>query len=64
MDEDDQGKPINNLVVGIAGNARKVKREDPDGGESYFAADPADMANMALLVKTAGAPEALVSEAG
>ena len=64
MDKDDQGKPINNLVVGIAGNARQIKREDPDGVESYFPADPADMANMVLLVKTTGAPEALVSAIG
>ena len=63
-EKDDAGKPINNLVVGIAGNARQIKRENPDGVESYFPAEPADMADMVMLVKTAGAPEALVSSIG
>jgi predicted permease len=63
-DKDDAGKPINNLVVGIAGNARQIKRENPDGVESYFPPDPADLADMVLLVKTARGPEAVVSSIG
>jgi predicted permease len=63
-DMDDAGKPTNNLVVGIAGNARQVHRENADAVESYFPADAADMPSMVLLVKTAGPPEALVSSIG
>ena len=64
MDKDDAGRPINNLVVGIAGNARQVQRENADAVESYFPDNPGDMGDMVLLVRTAGLPESLLSSIG
>jgi predicted permease len=47
------------LVVGVAGNARIKALNDGDAVEAYWAMQPADMASMTLLVKTAGAPDEL-----
>ncbi len=63
-ENDAAGKPIRDMVVGIAGNARQIKRENPDGVESYFPADPTQLPNMVLMVKTTAPPEALVSSIG
>jgi len=47
-------------VVGVAGNARLNAMNDTDAAEAYWAAQPADMAGMTVIVKTAGAPEGLI----
>jgi predicted permease len=46
-------------VIGIAGNARMVKMENPDLGEVYFPAGPGEIASAGLVVRTSGAPERL-----
>jgi predicted permease len=61
---DAAGKPINNMVVGIAGNARQVAREDAEGVESYFPIELGQMPSLVMLVKTTAPPEALVSSIG
>jgi predicted permease len=47
------------VVVGVTGNARIKSLNDDDAVEVYWAAQPADMPSMTLLVKTAGAPDGL-----
>jgi predicted permease len=47
-------------VVGVAGNARTVAREDPDAVEAYTLAAEADSASMVVLARTAGPPEGVV----
>jgi len=44
-------------VVGVAGNAHVNSMNDGDTVEVYWAAQPDDMPEMTLLVKTAGTPE-------
>jgi predicted permease len=46
-------------VVGVAGNARVNAINDDDATEVYWAAQPSDMPDMSVMVKTAGAPENL-----
>ncbi len=48
------------VVVGVAGDARVVKLEDPDLTEIYYAAAPADLPGMTILVKSMGEPDALL----
>jgi predicted permease len=57
--EDPLGKQFwqKDTVVGIAGNAHVNAMNDGDTVEVYWAAQQEDMAEMTLLVKTAGAPE-------
>lgn len=59
--EDPIGKQFweKNTVVGVAGNAHVNSMNDGDTVEVYWAAQPDDMPEMTLLVKTAGAPEGL-----
>jgi predicted permease len=59
--EDPLGKQFwqKDTVVGIAGNAHVNAMNDGDTVEVYWAAQPEDMAEMTLLVKTAGAPDGL-----
>jgi predicted permease len=47
------------IVVGVAGNARINALSDNDATEQYWAAQPDDMPEMALVVRTAGAPDSL-----
>jgi predicted permease len=59
--EDPLGKTLEkDTVVGVAGSARIVDREDGDGVEAYYPASPANMSNMSVLVKTAGPPRGLL----
>jgi predicted permease len=61
--EDPLGKQLplgQEVVVGIAGDARVVKLEDPDLTEIYFAAGPADLPGMTVLVKSVGETDALL----
>lgn len=51
--DDDSHKSI---VVGVVGNARINALADDDATEQYWAAQPEDMPNMAVLARTAGAP--------
>ncbi len=50
-----------NLVVGVAGTARQVRRQDAGGVEAYYLADAASLPNTTMLVKTSGPPEGLLS---
>lgn len=49
------------IVVGIAGNARIKALNDGDAVEVYWAAQPAAMPSMNLLMRTAGTPDGLLS---
>ena len=46
-------------VVGVVGNAHVNAMNDGDALEAYYPAQPADMPNMVVLVKSAGAPDGL-----
>jgi len=46
-------------VVGVAGSARMIAMSDGDTLETYHAAQLADMPNLVVVIKTAGAPEGL-----
>jgi hypothetical protein len=48
-------------VVGIAGSARIVDRQDGDAVEAYYPVETADVAGLWMLVKTSGPPEGLLS---
>ena len=47
------------IVVGVAGNARINALSDNDATEQYWAAQPDDMPEMAVMVRTAGTPDSL-----
>jgi predicted permease len=63
--EDPVGKRLSDdatnhdIVVGLAGNARINALSDNDATEQYWAAQPDDMPEMAIMVRTAGAPDSL-----
>jgi predicted permease len=66
--EDPIGKPFltgeeprkqRDTIVGVVGNARVNSLNDGDAVEIYWAAQPADMPDMAVVVKTVGAIEGL-----
>lgn len=63
-EKDDAGKPIYNMVVGIAANARQVERENAEAVESYFPINPDQWPSLVLLVKTTAPPETVVSSIG
>lgn len=48
------------VVVGVVGNARMNAMNDGDTVEAYQAAQLADMPEMVLVVKTAGAPDGMM----
>jgi predicted permease len=48
------------IVVGIAGTARLVKREDPDAVEAYFPLETSDLTGASLLVKTSVPTESVL----
>jgi hypothetical protein len=59
--EDPLGKILEkDQVVGVAGSARVVQREDGEGVEAYYPAGLENMSNMTVLVKTAGPPRGLL----
>ncbi len=64
--QDPLGKPLwrdgtsKDTIVGVARNARVKSMNDGDAVEVYWAAQADDMRAMTLLVKTAGAPDAIV----
>jgi predicted permease len=58
--EDPLGREFDGrTVVGVAANARATALQDPEAVEAYFAARPADMPSMVLLVKASGPPRGL-----
>jgi predicted permease len=57
---DASGSSEGDVVVGVARGARLMALNDDDAVELYHAAQPGDMPNMYVLVKTAGAAEGLV----
>jgi ABC-type antimicrobial peptide transport system permease subunit len=48
-----------NTVVGVVGNAHVNAMNDGDSLEAYYPAQPTDMPDMVVLVKSAGAPDGL-----
>ncbi|MFZ0305738.1 MAG: ABC transporter permease [Terracidiphilus sp.] len=48
-----------NTVVGVVGNAHVNAMNDGDSLEAYYPAQPRDMPDMVVLVKSAGAPDGL-----
>jgi predicted permease len=54
MDDD-----AHSIVVGVAGNARINALSDDDAAEEYWPAQPGDMPNMVVVVRTAGSPDSL-----
>jgi putative ABC transport system permease protein len=57
---DDAGNEVPFTVVGVAGNARTVARQNPDAVEAYTLATDVDFPSMVVLVKTVGPPEGIV----
>ena len=53
----DDSKPATTLSVGVAGNARINALADDDATEQYWPSQPDDMPYMAVMVRTAGAPD-------
>jgi len=47
-------------IVGVVGTARLVERQDPDTVEAYFPLEVGNLPSVVVLVKTVGAPEALL----
>jgi hypothetical protein len=47
-------------VIGVAGSARTNALQDADAVEAYLPIGPADVGSVTVLVKTSGAPEALL----
>ncbi|MEO8358422.1 MAG: ABC transporter permease [Vicinamibacteria bacterium] len=60
---DEDGKPIDFTVVGVAGSARSLALKDPEAVEMYRLVGENGFAGVTLLVRTAGAPETLTSVA-
>jgi predicted permease len=58
---DPSGSPVQETVVGVVGSARLVSPEDSDAVEVYHLAQSDLGPSMVVLVKTAAAPEGLVS---
>ena len=48
------------LIVGIAGTARLVERQDPDAVEAYFPLETGGLPSASVLVKTAGPTDSLL----
>jgi predicted permease len=57
---DASGSSRGDVVVGVARGARLMALNDDDAVELYHAAQPEDMPNMRVLVKTAGTADGLV----
>jgi predicted permease len=49
----------NDIVIGVVGNARINALSDDDATEQYWPAQPDDMPGMAVIARTAGAPDNL-----
>jgi predicted permease len=47
-------------VIGLAGTARVVDRQNAEGVEAYFPVEAEDMPSISLLVKTSGPPSGLL----
>jgi predicted permease len=57
--QDASGSGNGDVVIGVAANARMMNMQDGDTVELYHAAREADMADMTVLVRTAGTPDGL-----
>jgi predicted permease len=57
---DASGSAPDDVVIGVAANARLMDIEDGDTVELYHAARESDMSDLVVLVKTAGAPDGIV----
>ena len=60
---EDAGNMLKCTVVGVSGDARVAMLEDPDVSEIYFPASPDQLTGMTAVVRTAGAPESVVTAA-
>jgi len=58
--QDASGSAPGDIVVGVVANARLMDMQDGDTVELYHPAREADMADLVVLVKTAGVPENFV----
>lgn len=56
---DASGSSSGDVVIGVAANARMLDLQDGDTVQLYHAAHEEDMADMTVLVRTAGAPDGL-----
>ena len=56
---DASGSSSGDVVIGVAANARMLDLQDGDTVQLYHAAREEDMADMTMLVRTAGAPDGL-----
>lgn len=60
--QDALGKQFDSrTVVGVVGSARQVALQDPEAVEAYIPLEPADLPGVAVLVRTAGPSESLLS---
>ena len=57
--QDASGSSSGDVVIGVAANARMLDLQDGDTVQLYHAAREEDMADMTMLVRTAGAPDGL-----
>jgi predicted permease len=57
--QDASGSGAGDIVIGVVANARLMDIQDGDTVELYHAAREADMADLVVLVKTAGVPDGL-----
>jgi hypothetical protein len=57
--QDASGSAPGDIVVGVVANARLIDMQDGDTVELYHAAKLGDMADLVVLIKTAGAPDGL-----
>jgi predicted permease len=59
--EDAAGQPLRYTVIGVSGDARVARLEDPDVSEIYFPAGPDDLPGLTAVIRIAGPPENLVA---
>ena len=57
--QDASGSSSGDVVIGVAANARMLDLQDGDTVQLYHAAQEGDMADMTVLVRTAGIPDGL-----
>jgi predicted permease len=60
---EDASNTVKCTVVGVSGDARVAMLEDPDVSEIYFPAAPDQLTGMTAVIRTAGAPESVVTAA-
>jgi predicted permease len=59
--ENAAGEPLKYQVIGVCGEARVAKLEDPDVAQVYFPVGADNLPGLSAVVRTAGSPQGLVS---